>query len=96
MSGKLHKVVYSTAARDDLNSLALWLYEFTLSLISVDRILQRIESAVAKLADNPFLGVQGTQNGTRELYIDAYRVVYEVLDSEVQILAIMHCTRQYP
>ena len=51
-----------------------------------------------QLADFPLSGRDGRVDGTRELVIPGtqYIVAYRVVDSGVEILAIMHGARQWP
>lgn len=53
--------------------------------------------AAAKLSDFPKLGKTGKIAGTRELYPhESYRLVYEIRDEAVWILAVVHTARQWP
>lgn len=57
----------------------------------------RFGEAAAQLADFPMLGRVGKIPGTRELFPhESYRLVYEVMDETVWILALVHCARQWP
>ncbi len=62
------------------------------------RVVERITSATARLADYPSLGRQGRIAGTRELpFADIpYIIVYRVSDPEVQILTILHTSQKWP
>lgn len=53
--------------------------------------------AVGRLAEHPFLGKAGLIAGTREVIPhESYRLVYEVQDSTVWILALVHTARMWP
>ena len=53
--------------------------------------------AAAKLADFPMLGHVGKIPGTRELFPhESYRLVYEVSDETVWVLALVHSARLWP
>ncbi len=57
----------------------------------------RIEKSVSYLAHQPFMGRQGALPGTREtIPHPSYRLVYQVLVDEVQIVALVHTARQWP
>jgi addiction module RelE/StbE family toxin len=54
------------------------------------------ETAV-QLVDNPKLGKPGQLPGTREMIAHkSYRLVYEIDEQTVWILALMHTARQWP
>ncbi|WP_267963650.1 type II toxin-antitoxin system RelE/ParE family toxin [Testudinibacter sp. TR-2022] len=42
------------------------------------------------------MGVKGIIEGTREVYPNGYRVVYEVTDNSIYIITIMHHSKIYP
>jgi toxin ParE1/3/4 len=53
--------------------------------------------AASQLAAHPMLGRQGKISGTRELIPhDSYRLVYEIHQDTVWILALIHTARQWP
>jgi toxin ParE1/3/4 len=53
--------------------------------------------AAARLADHPHLGKPGKILGTRELIPhESYRLVYEIDDQAVWVLALVHSARQWP
>lgn len=61
------------------------------------RMDELFASAAAKLAQFPHLGKLGIIPGTRELIPhESYRLVYEVEDETVWVLALVHTARQWP
>ncbi len=54
-------------------------------------------AAASRLGEHPLLGRPGRISGTRE-YVshDNYRMVYEVLNDAVWILALVHTARRWP
>lgn len=53
--------------------------------------------AAARLADFPMIGHEGEVAGTREMNPHRnYRLVYEIADGAVWILALVHSARQWP
>jgi toxin ParE1/3/4 len=61
------------------------------------RMDELFSNAVAKLADFPQLGQSGKIPGTRELIPhESYRIVYEIQQKTVWILALIHTARQWP
>ena len=65
-----------------------------LAAIAMDELFS---DAVAKLVDFPLLGRQEQISGTRELIPhESYRIIYEVNDETVWILALLSTARQWP
>jgi plasmid stabilization system protein ParE len=53
--------------------------------------------AVGRLATHPHFGKAGLISGTRELIPhESYRLVYEVQDNTVWILALVHTAQMWP
>jgi toxin ParE1/3/4 len=58
---------------------------------------QLFSDAAARLAEHPMIGRPGKIPGTRELIPhESYRLVYEVDEETVWILALVHTARQWP
>lgn len=61
------------------------------------RMDQRFSDAAARLARYPKLGRLGAVAGTLELIPhEHYRLVYEIADETVWILALVHTSRRWP
>ncbi len=55
------------------------------------------EAAAERLATTPRMGKPGLIEGTRELIPhESYRLVYEIIDETVWVLALVHTRRQWP
>ena len=53
--------------------------------------------AVTRLAEHPRMGRRGEVPGTRELIPhESYKIVYEVEEETIFILAVVHTARQWP
>lgn len=53
--------------------------------------------AAYRLTSHPSIGRPGVVSGTREMVPhESYRLVYEVVDDTVWILAVVHTSRQWP
>jgi len=61
-------------------------------------IVERIEAAVAALADHPSIGRRGRVSGTRELVVTGtpFIVAYRRGSGGAEILAVMHGARMWP
>ena len=58
---------------------------------------QLFSDAAARSGEQPKLGRQGSIIGTRELIPhERYRLVYEIEEETVWILALVHTARQWP
>jgi toxin ParE1/3/4 len=67
------------------------------SLRAAARMDEIFSNAAASLSDLPMRGRAGSVVGTRELIPhDRYRLVYEVADDTVWVIALVHTSRQWP
>jgi toxin ParE1/3/4 len=89
------RVVWLKAAKEDRHE--------TLSYIAADNptAAERMDRLFSEAADRlgkfPFVGRAGSISGTRELIPhENYRLVYQVDDDTVWILALIHTSRQWP
>ncbi len=66
--------------------------------IAADRIVETIELAAKRLDEFPEMGRKGIEPGTRQLVVarTQYKLVYRILESEVEILRIIHGARDWP
>lgn len=89
------KVFWTAEAQQDRADI--WNYIATDNPNAASRMDQLFSDAVAKLADFPMLGHGGEIAGTRELTPHkSYRLVYEVVDNRVWVLALVHTARHWP
>lgn len=64
---------------------------------AAERMDFRFAEAAAKLSSFPMLGREGLIAGTREFIPHPnYRLVYEISDDEIWILALIHVARLWP
>jgi toxin ParE1/3/4 len=89
------KVVWTPEALQDRTDI--WEYIATDNPYAASSVDQLFSDAAARLADHPMMGKSGTIPGTRELIPhESYRLVYEIDDDIVWILAVVHTARQWP
>jgi len=89
------KVVWTPEAEQDRDDI--WLYIFAENLRAAARLDELFSAAAARLASHPNLGHTGKVTGTRELIPhESYRLVYEVHDDTVWLLARAHTAQQWP
>lgn len=74
-----------------------------LDFIALDNVAAAIQmdelfsDAAAQLVDFPTMGRPGRIAGTRELIPhESYCIVYEIKDSTIWVLALVHTARQWP
>ena len=89
------KVCWATAAVQDRADIIDYVsHESPLAAIRLDELFAE---AASRLADYPYLGKAGQITGTRELIPhESYRLVYEVQEEVVWILALVHTARHWP
>ena len=62
-------------------------------------LIARILTRGGKLVDHPFLGAvvpEYDDETLREVFESPYRIVYRVLDEQVNIVAVVHAARRVP
>ena len=88
------RVVLLPAAREDL--VEIWRYGVaTWSMDQADRYSDALDSAIRRLADNPFRAppVAIVAPGIRRLAHQAHAIFYRVESDEVLVLRILHQSR---
>lgn len=89
------KVCWASAAEQDRADIMDYISQDNpLAAIRMDELFV---DAAGRLAEYPNLGKTGLIAGTRELIPhENYRLVYEVQDNTVWILALVHTARMWP
>ena len=89
-------VEWSVPARRDLIAIADYLTAD--SRDAALAVIDRIDDAVANLADHPRIVRPGRVSGTRELVVPdlPYIVPYRLRGDRVQILRVLHAARKWP
>lgn len=89
------KVFWASAAEQDRTDIIDYIgQDNPLAAIRMDELFTE---AAGRLAEHPLLGKTGLIPGTRELIPhESYRLVYEVQDNAVWILALVHTARMWP
>jgi toxin ParE1/3/4 len=89
------RVIWTPEAQQDRADV--WDYIAADSPRSATRMDGLFSDAATRLAAHPMLGRQGKILGTRELIPhESYRLVYEIDDESVWVLALVHTARQWP
>jgi addiction module RelE/StbE family toxin len=91
------KVRWTEAALADLQAAEAYIARHSeqYARAMVERILERSELLVS----HPRLGSvvpEYEEETLRELFVDPYRIVYRLLDEQVDIVAVVHGARRMP
>ncbi|OUC13736.1 MAG: plasmid stabilization protein [Alkalinema sp. CACIAM 70d] len=89
-------VVRTPLADEDL--LEIWFYISTDNLDAADRVLDQIDARCYSLGQNPEMGTPRDElmPGMRCLVEGNYIIFYRVRPSRVEILRILHGSRNFP
>ena len=89
------RVVWASAAEQDRADIIDYISQDNpLAAIRMDELFAE---AADRLAEHPHFGKAGLISGTRELIPhESCRLVYEVQDNTVWILALVHTARMWP
>ncbi len=95
---KLFEIRYLQTAVDDLEEVFEYILDDSFSATA--SILDRFDSSIAKLANNPKFGVVPKDErlkklGYRMLIVGKYFVFYVIKEKSVQVRRIIHGKRQY-
>ena len=90
------KVIWTARARVELDEIAD--YVAPISASAALALVRRLRQAGMLLIDQPNMGRPGRVDGTREFVVTGtpYILPYRVRDGRVEILAVLHASRQWP
>jgi toxin ParE1/3/4 len=89
------KVIWTPEALQDRNDI--WDYIAAQNPRAAASMDELFSVSAATLAEHPELGKPGHIHCTRELIPhENYRLVYEIYEDVVWVLALVHITRQWP
>ena len=89
------KVIWASSAEQDRAEILEFIgLDNPIAAITMDELFAEVSSRLEK---HPLLGKPGRISETRELIPHAnYRLIYEVQDDQVKILALVHTARLWP
>ncbi|MEN8150903.1 MAG: type II toxin-antitoxin system RelE/ParE family toxin [Planctomycetota bacterium] len=96
MAGRSRRVVWSERARDGLDDALGYIAED--SPTAAGKVLDvalRTASSLSDLSERGRIVPELQQTDIREVFVFSYRMLYEVTDSEVRILAFLHGARDF-
>lgn len=90
------KVIWTARARAELDEVAD--YVAPISASAALALVRRIRKAGNRLGEHPHVGRPGRVDESRELVVTGtpYILPYRVRDGRVEILAVLHTSRQWP
>jgi toxin ParE1/3/4 len=90
------KIVWTPRAQRNLRDAARYLTQF--NPIAALSIVRLIRAAPQQLQQHPASGRSGRTDGTRELMVidTSYILPYRIHRDAVEILAVLHTSRQWP
>ncbi|EFL91464.1 addiction module [Candidatus Regiella insecticola LSR1] len=95
MPYSVNLIIWTPEAQRDRADI--WDYISTDNPLAAARMDELFSCAVTKLAAHPMIGRPGKIPGTRELIPHkSYRLVYEIANDTLWILALVHTARQWP
>lgn len=91
------EVIWTEDARDDLGAIFYHIAVENGDYDAAVAIVMGIRKTAKSLSQFPSLGGFGRIKGTRELLAEKkYYIIYRLMRKNVQILNIVHTSRQYP
>lgn len=89
------KVIWAASAEQDRADIIEFIsLDNPIAAIHMDELFAE---AALRLEEHPLIGKPGRIPGTREVIPHAnYRLIYEVQDDQVRILALVHTARLWP
>ena len=90
------QVRWTTAAADDLQTIADYLFEKTPE--NAARLIREICSAAFALRNFPNRGRTGKKQGTHELVMTSlpYIIIYQVTGDVLHVVRILHSAQEWP
>ena len=93
----MNRVVWTDPAVADLHGIHDYISHD--SEIYADSVLSEIFDAVDRLlhyAESGRIIPETDEENTREVFVGNYRVMYEIADTTIHILTVLHGARQFP
>jgi toxin ParE1/3/4 len=88
-------VRWRASARAQLRSLLDYISDRNEA--AADRLEASFEERIARLGESPAIGRPGRIKDTREFILHPnYIAIYQVTDTEVTIIRVLHTSRRYP
>ncbi|KMK50505.1 hypothetical protein RO21_11445 [[Actinobacillus] muris] len=87
--------ILSNDAQNNIDDIIENMIDFTGSTISAARFYGELYSKFDLLVFMPYIG-RKREDGTQETFCRGYRIVYEIQNDVIYIIAVIHSRRLYP
>lgn len=89
------KLIWTETALDDIEEIADFIAARNVS--AARKLEDAILACAERLRDHPLMYRAGRMSGTREAVVHPnYLIVYQVSETEVTIMSVLHARQQYP
>jgi len=96
MAHRTRRVVWTPRARDGLDDIVSYIAEDSPNAAKrVLDVVLRTASSLSELSGRGRVVPEIAEESVREVFIYSYRLMYEVLNDEVRVLAILHGARDF-
>ncbi|ECZ6619933.1 type II toxin-antitoxin system RelE/ParE family toxin [Salmonella enterica] len=92
----MHNIIYTQNALFNMACIIENIVQYTGYESSGLVFQEDIEKNVNLLAIFPEMGIDGTIEDTKEIFVNGYRVVYSFTESTIFVIAVIHCKMLYP
>ena len=93
----MSRIIWIPSAKEDLARIKAYIRRD--SKVNATRFIKRIRNAVAGMKRFPEAGSlvpDFEPVGFREIFVGSYRVIYRVVNNEIQICSVIHGARSLP
>ena len=96
MAERPRAVIWTPGARTDLDEIVAYITRDSLqsALAFLEEAFTAAES-LAKLSERGRVVPELNDPAVRELFIERYRLLYEIHEREIQVLAVLHSAREF-
>jgi toxin ParE1/3/4 len=88
------RIIILDEARDDIGAIERYIRRD--SPAAARRVMRELRDRIDLLADQQHLGRNGRWPHTRELVVPPYVIPYQVRNETVEVLRVLHGTREWP
>lgn len=96
MAGRRREVIWTPGARTDLDEIIAYIARDSLpsALTFLEEALETAES-LATLSERGRVVPELNDPSVRELFVQRYRLLYEIHEHEVHVLGVLHGAREF-
>jgi toxin ParE1/3/4 len=96
VASRARRVSWSRGARDDLDSILAFIAEDSPeAAMKVLDVVLRLADSLSGLSERGRMVPEIANPRIREVLVYSYRLLYEITDSEVRLLALVHGARDF-